>query len=97
MVENYNQLTPAETERLAILMEECSEVIHICGKILRHGYESFDPADPYTTNKMLLTKELGDVKAATQAMCYDINLGEVAIRASERPGKIAPYLHHQKD
>ena len=35
---NFNQLTPAETERLAILAEECGEVIQAVGKILRHGY-----------------------------------------------------------
>lgn len=46
MSEHFNKLTPAENERLAYLMEECGEVIQIIGKIMRHGYESYDPTDP---------------------------------------------------
>lgn len=42
-------LTNAELERLAILMEECAEVQHIIGKIIRHGYESFNPFDDNKT------------------------------------------------
>ena len=33
----FNGLTPAEAERLALLMEECGEVVQIIGKVLRHG------------------------------------------------------------
>lgn len=40
MESHFNKLTPAEAERLAMLAEECAEVIHVVGKILRHGYES---------------------------------------------------------
>lgn len=35
-MENFNGMTPAETERLAILVEECGEVVQIGMKILRH-------------------------------------------------------------
>jgi len=62
-----DKLTPAETERLAILMEESAEVIHVCGKILRHGYESAHP-DGGPTNLELLEKELGHVSAAMTNM-----------------------------
>lgn len=34
----FNGLSPAEVERLALLAEECGEVIQTVGKILRHGY-----------------------------------------------------------
>ena len=37
MDDHFNNLTPGEAERLAILAEECGEVIQIIGKILRHG------------------------------------------------------------
>lgn len=46
MSEHFNGLTPAELERLAYLNEELHEVGQIIGKILRHGYESYDPTDP---------------------------------------------------
>jgi hypothetical protein len=35
MEENFNKLTPAETERLAWLIEECGEVVKAGSKILR--------------------------------------------------------------
>ena len=37
MTEHFNGLTPAEDERLAMLAEECAEVIKIVSKIQRHG------------------------------------------------------------
>ena len=61
-------LTPAEAERLAMLAEECAEVIQIVGKILRHGYDSYHPADPETTNRDLLAKELTDIEAVRGEM-----------------------------
>lgn len=57
-MKHFNKLTPAETERLAILAEECGETIQVIGKILRHGYESFHPKDYATTNRTLLENEL---------------------------------------
>ena len=38
MSSHFNKLTPAQAERLAILIEECGEVIQAATKILRHGY-----------------------------------------------------------
>lgn len=43
MSEFTNNLTPAEAECLAILIEECAEVQQIACKILRHGYDSCNP------------------------------------------------------
>src|SRR5579872_899269 len=37
------RLTPAQIERLALLAEECGEVMQAVSKILRHGYESRNP------------------------------------------------------
>ena len=39
-----NGLNDAEAERLAILLEEFGEAQQAVGKILRHGYESYDPS-----------------------------------------------------
>lgn len=59
--QNFNELTPAETERLAILAEEMGETIQVIGKILRHGYDSRNPLEGKTgwTNRANLEKELG--------------------------------------
>ena len=50
MTEHFNKLTPAEDERLAMLAEECAEVIQIVSKIQRHGYDSWHPDDPLKTH-----------------------------------------------
>ena len=71
MSAHFNGLTPAEAERLAMLAEECGEVIQIIGKILRHGYDSYHPADPSTTNKQLLGRELTDLYAVASSLCRD--------------------------
>lgn len=68
MGDHFNGLTPAEAERLAMLAEECGEVIQVIGKILRHGYNSHHPDNPSTTNKHLLIAELRDVNAVLKAM-----------------------------
>ncbi|MGR3524882.1 MAG: hypothetical protein ACU0CT_02645 [Paracoccaceae bacterium] len=58
---HFNNLTPAEAERLAMLAEECAEVIQVVGKILRHGYDSYHPANPAVSNRDLLAKEATEV------------------------------------
>lgn len=74
---HFNALSPAQAERLAILMEECGEVVQIIGKILRHGFESVSPyGHSSETNREALIRELFDVKAA--AMLVDIDLPELA-------------------
>lgn len=54
-------------ERIAILSEECGEVVQVCGKILRHGIDS---TNPFTTqdNSELLHKEVGDILAAIELL-----------------------------
>lgn len=94
-----NDLSPAETERLAILMEEAAEVIKICGKILRHGYESRDPTDSDSpTNRTMLEKELGDVHAAVDLMVAseDVERINVLRRAPRKLQKLQRYTHHQE-
>lgn len=50
---------------LAVLGEECGEVIQIVGKTLRFGYASHSPDDPQRESNLdLLHKELGDILAA---------------------------------
>lgn len=99
MSDNFNELTPAQTERFAILAEEMGEALHIVGKILRHGLYSHDPIEgnEYKTNLYLLSVELGDIFHAIGMLrdANDIDYACVKLRELAREQKIAPYLHHQ--
>lgn len=97
--EHYNRLTPAEAERLAMLAEECAEVIQIIGKIQRHGYESHHPNDPTdVTNRRMLEKEIRDVLGVHLAMVRE---GDIASPENiEKTAEISwtrklKYTHHQ--
>lgn len=69
MSKPFNELTPAQAERLAMLIEECAEVQQIACKILRHGYGSFDPDDETKgTNRTQLQVELADLVAIQTIM-----------------------------
>lgn len=93
-------LADAETERLAILAEECGEVIQIVGKILRHGYASHNPLSPYPIqNRGLLAKEIGDLRWIISLMLSESDIAEGAVLQRERlkGASAAPYLHHQAE
>ena len=97
---NFNKLTPAETERLACLAEECGEVIQAVGKILRHGYADYSPLDPtHTDNRKKLQKELGDLRYWMVEMCNvgDVNKEAIHIYADEKSVNVQKWLHHQKE
>ncbi len=94
---HFNQLTPAELERLTILSEECAEVIQIVSKIQRHGYASVHPTDPDgPTNRMMLEKEIGDVLYMISFMeaSHDVNHMTVDLHSVEKGISIRQYLHH---
>lgn len=89
-------LTNAERERLALLAEECGEVVQIIGKILRHGYESRHP-DGGPTNRELLQTEAGHVGFA-MLLCErfgDMDGDAVDGALREKSIKIGQYLHFQ--
>lgn len=93
-----NKLTPAELERLALLAEECSEVIQIINKIIRHGYESYNPFDKNKTeNRLLLAREIAHVYYAID-LVEGCDVSSVAIQTemAEKAEKIQKYLHHNK-
>ena len=95
-MDHFNKLTPAEAERLAMLAEECGEVIQVVGKILRHGYDSYHPDDPITTNRQLLQSELLEVVAVIYAMgrLGDVRIGRnIDLTWSSK----LRYAHHQED
>jgi|SRR5882762_8221559 len=99
-MEHFNKLTPAEDERLALLLEECGEVIQIIGKIQRHGYESYNPLDPIDerkSNRYLLQTELGDLLASINLMesASDIYWSNLQYHAWKKKDRVKKYLHHQ--
>lgn len=89
-------LTPAELERLALLVEEMGEAHQAIGKIMRHGYESRHP-DGGPTNREALERELGDVDAAVSMLCNsgDLRKYEIAQRELQKSQSVKRYLHHQ--
>lgn len=97
MPDHHNNLTPAEAERLALCLEEMGEAQQIIGKILRHGYESFDPTKPSPTNRQLLEQELGHVFHAIQRMAdaEDIYLDTLESHADQKAETVGQWLHHQ--
>ena len=97
MSSHFNKLTPAQAERLAILIEECGEVIQAATKILRHGYTSKHP-DTGVTNTALLERELGDLQFAVE-LCErggDISSCEVQSNAVSKESRLigSVFLHH---
>lgn len=95
----FNQLSPAQVERLSLLAEECAEVIQIVGKILRHGYENYSPRDPgKRTNRFLLESELGHVEFAVELMkdWNDVSAGQISNGFMDKSFNVWQYLHYHK-
>lgn len=100
MTGHFNNLTPAELERLALLSEELGEAQQAIGKIMRHGYASHHPHGYKPgTNRDQLEMELGDVMAAVNMMCEGEDLSGVAMSeyARQKRERVKAYLHHQED
>lgn len=93
----FNGLTPAEHERLAMLAEEAAEVVQIIGKILRHGYESKHPDNMNgPTNRQMLENEIADFYAIAGVMedLKDVTVEGEAVRQAIK--KKRRYTHHQE-
>ena len=100
---HFNCLTPAQAERLAMLAEECGEVIQIIGKILRHGYESYHPDQQSTppafryTNRKALGDELTDLFSVASSLYRD-GVQEGSLHDLDRAWvKKLRYAHHQEE
>jgi len=94
----FNKLSPAEAERLYLLLEELGEAQQMIGKVLRHGYESHHPEDKnMVSNRVLLEKELGHVRHAMIRLCDEGDLSKEYIHACAKikAETVKPYLHHQ--
>ncbi|TAN40779.1 MAG: hypothetical protein EPN22_16915 [Nitrospirae bacterium] len=94
---HYNNLSPAEAERLALLLEELGEAQQAIGKILRHGYESYHPLAPSPTNREMLEREIGDIIFALGFMedAGDLNRQSICDHKNNKAVNVRKYLHHQ--
>lgn len=93
---HFNQLSPAEAERLALLAEELGECTQAIGKILRHGYES-RPPNGGPTNREALEKEVADVLLATKLLLTAGDMDQIRVTTHEcmKAKVVRQYLHHQ--
>lgn len=89
-------LSPGEIERLAMLAEECSEIVQMVGKILRHGYHSYHPDRPSISNMALLERELGDLEAVVRLMAKrgDMSMSLVTAARISKMERAEQYLHY---
>jgi hypothetical protein len=99
MAEKFsNELTDAQVERLAILAEELGEAQKCIGKILRHGYESYNPVvNTGMTNRRELERELGDIYAAIEMLgdANDVSAHGVGGRMIQKKREVKKWMHHQ--
>lgn len=95
--QQFNGLTPAEHERLAILAEEAGEIVQIAMKIMRHGYEFHHPEHPGQTNRNELEKEIGDLNATVIRMleAKDLSLAALSRAKDAKEAKLDRWTHHQ--
>lgn len=100
MANHFNGLTPEENEALALLMEECAEVVHIIGKIQRHGLDSCHPTSG-KVNRDELAKECSDVLCAIRIIVRERIIEQrrinTARRAKIRKFRDRPELLHHID
>lgn len=96
--EHFNKLSPAEAERLAILAEECGEIVQIIMKAMRHGLDFHHP-DTGETNRAAIARELGDLDAicARMVAANDINPLQIKVASQRKDQKLAQWTHHQPD
>jgi NTP pyrophosphatase (non-canonical NTP hydrolase) len=95
-----NELDDAQLERLAILAEELGEAQQVIGKIIRHGYESYNPVvDTGMTNRRELERELGDIALAVSMMTLNKDVSSAGIEARRRNKAVSiqRWLHHQTE
>lgn len=100
-VQPYSGLTAAETERLALLAEECGEVVQMVGKVLRHGYSNWNPTEGADgrPNRAVLEKEIGDLLAVVDLLvaAEDLSPRRIAQARREKPACMRPWLRHQEE
>ncbi len=97
-----NGLTPAQDERLALLLEEMGESLQVIGKIQRHGLDSYNPLHGDgmpPRNREDLATELGHVLHAIDRLTLAGDVDVRAIHAAKvvKADRVGRWLHHQDE
>lgn len=92
----FSGLSPAEIERLAILGEECGEVVKTVGKVLRFGWDSQSPYGG-KTNVVALEREIGSVRAIVNLMldAKDVRLDKLQSWQRAKRGALERWTLYQ--
>lgn len=96
-----NGLKDIDIEMLALLSEECGEIIQAVGKILRHGYNSYNPLLPSEkriSNKGQLEKEIAHLDVAVLMLQNHkrIDRREIQSEMNTKRVTINNWLHHAR-
>lgn len=73
---HFNKLSNAELERLALLAEECGEVIQVIGKVIRHGYADSHPKYDNKPTRELLEQEIADLFVIIELMIIEDDIND---------------------
>ncbi len=94
----YKDVTKLELERLTLLSEECAEVQQVVSKIIRFGFDDFHPKNNNEPNRLLLTKELGDLMLIIDLLVnnLDLKFDEIEEFKEIKKSKINRYLRYNK-
>jgi hypothetical protein len=94
-----NDLSDAQLERLALLYEEMGEAQQVIGKIIRHGYHSWNPTVVgIRTNEEELELEMGHVTCAfgLLADAGDIDRMTALSHSIKKKESVKKWMHHQE-
>lgn len=98
---HFSDLTFSQMERLHMLSEEAAEVIKASMKVLRHGYENYNPdyGAGKSVNREDLQRELGDLFGVAHHMQRhkDVDATLVGNHASNKLNKSRPYMHYYEE
>lgn len=98
---HYSDLTYSQMERLHMLSEEAAEVIKASMKVLRHGYQNYNPDDSGNgkINRDDLERELGDLFGIAHHMQRhkDVDATLVGNHSNNKLGKSRPYMHYYEE
>lgn len=88
----------AEREALALLAEECGELVQAIGKALRHGIYRGNPEVEGHVNLHDIEQEIGDVLASMLVLEENgVTRTSTVVRARDRKlEKLPNYLHHAR-
>lgn len=90
-------LSPAQIERLDLLVEECSEVIKACQKIKRFGYFStYGGSHPPNIDELM--NEIGDVEAIVAMMRTggEINAPHISVAKANKLHRVGEFTRFQE-